>query len=103
MIKLVRHAGTVGASVALAGGALLATAGSAAAAPPSASHLPAHATASRSGAPVCSGRRGAHPLDSWIEGQPARFDPAAKGRLAVFDPWVKDQLALYAPASCGRR
>ncbi|MFH7334253.1 hypothetical protein [Streptomyces sp. KHY 26] len=100
MMKLIRHAGTVGASAALVGGALLATAGPAAAAPRSASHVPAHATVSRQGAPACSGRRGAHRPDPWIEGQLAQFDPAARHRLAVFDPWVEDQLAVYAPASC---
>ncbi|MYQ98510.1 MULTISPECIES: hypothetical protein [unclassified Streptomyces] len=102
MIKLARHAGTVGASAALVGGALLATAGTAAAAPQSAAHLPARTTASQTGSPSCSAHRGGHRLDPWIEGQLARFDPAAKRRLAVFDPWVKDQLAQYVPAFCGQ-
>ncbi|MFH8342393.1 hypothetical protein [Streptomyces sp. AM6-12] len=102
MIKLVRHAGTVGASAALLGGALLATAGTAAAAPQNAAHLPARTTASQTGGHVCSAQRGTHRLDPWIEGQLAQFVPAAKHRLAVYDPWVKDQLARYAPASCGQ-
>ncbi|MFY4718261.1 hypothetical protein [Streptomyces sp. LaBMicrA B280] len=102
MIKLARHAGTVGASVALVGGALLATAGTAAAAPQSAAHLPARATASQTGGPSGSAHRGGHRLDPWIEGQLAQFDPAAKRRLAVFDPWVKDQLAQYVPAFRGQ-
>ncbi|MEU3028399.1 hypothetical protein ACPCBC_12125 [Streptomyces incarnatus] len=102
MIKLARHAGTVGASAALLGGALLATAGTATAAPQHTAHLPARTTASQSGGPSGSAHRAGHRLDPWIEGQLAQFDPAAKRRLAVFDPWVKDQLARYAPAALGQ-
>ncbi|MYU07064.1 hypothetical protein GTY81_24970 [Streptomyces sp. SID8366] len=102
MIKLARHAGTVGASAALVGGALLATAGTATAAPQSTAHLPARTTASQTAVPGGTAHRGGHRLDPWIEGQLAQFDPAAARRLAVFDPWVKDQLARYAPASLGQ-
>lgn len=104
MIKLARYAGTVGASAALVGGALLATAGTAAAAPQSTStaHLPARTTASQTGGPGYSAHHGGHRLDPWIEGQLARFDPVARHRLAVFDPWVKDQLAQYVPAFRGQ-
>ncbi|QLJ02248.1 hypothetical protein HZZ00_15230 [Streptomyces sp. NEAU-sy36] len=97
MIKLIRHAGAVGASAALVGGALLAGAGSASATP---QHAPGTGTRSAAvrATSVCS--RQHHRLDPWIEGQLARFDPAAKRKLAVYDPWVKDQLALYAPTAC---
>ncbi|TWV55898.1 hypothetical protein FRZ03_05895 [Streptomyces misionensis] len=97
MIKLIRHAGAVGASAALVGGALLAGAGSASAAPQHAPGTGARAATAPSTS-VCSRRH--HRLDPWIEGQLAQFDPAAKRKLAVYDPWIKDQLARYAPTAC---
>ncbi|MGW2485749.1 hypothetical protein ACWCV9_00835 [Streptomyces sp. NPDC001606] len=98
MRKLTRITGSVGASVALLGGALLATGPAAAAQPLSAAHGPARATTDLS-SHACGPNRGLpRRMDPWVAGQIAQFAPAAKRRLAIYDPWVKDQLEQ---ARCG--
>ncbi|MGW5202573.1 hypothetical protein [Streptomyces spiralis] len=100
--KLMRRIATVGVSVTVAGGALLAAGGSATAATAQATrHVPARITTVNTGSGHGSHHRHAtratHRLpDAWVAGQLAMFEPAAAKRLAVFDPWVKDQLALFA-------
>ncbi|MGW4567860.1 hypothetical protein ACWEN3_37605 [Streptomyces sp. NPDC004561] len=98
MKKLIRNAGAIGASAAMVTGALLATAGSAAAAPEPTAHTAAPATTATGLAH--SRHNGIRlPSDPWIAGQLAQFYPQAQHHLAVFDPWVKDQLARFNPSA----
>ncbi|MER6070173.1 hypothetical protein ABT187_15310 [Streptomyces sp. NPDC001817] len=96
---LMRNVGAAGAAAAMAAGALLAGGSPAAAAHGATGQRAVGATA----LPTGHGghrHRGLQCMDPWVAGQLARFDPAARHRLAVFDPWIKDQLTRYTSPSC---
>ncbi|MYR41413.1 hypothetical protein [Streptomyces sp. SID5910] len=97
MNKPMRHVVTTGIAAVGIGGALLAGAGSATAAPPQHRGHSARPAAAPAGHHHHSRRSGSHQrVDPWVMGQIRQFDPAAAQRLAVYDPWVKDQLAQFA-------
>ncbi|MEU1629507.1 hypothetical protein ABZ746_30180 [Streptomyces sp. NPDC020096] len=130
MKKLMRRIATASVSAALAGGALLASGGSATAATlPDGGRTPARAvvTADTKTVSLHGGRhhRGNnvpgyrfhghndHELGSWrggyvhtgaYRGAKDRLDPWVEDQLLMFDPWIGDQLAMFVhPGSLGHR
>ncbi|WP_055489120.1 hypothetical protein [Streptomyces sp. TP-A0356] len=101
MKKLMRRIAITGVSAAVAGGALLATGGSAmAAAPRMAKDAPARTPVVDTSHRFSPHRTSHKRIDPWVADQLAMFYPTAAKRQAMFDPWIKDQLAQFAPA-CG--
>ncbi|MFF8861254.1 MULTISPECIES: hypothetical protein [unclassified Streptomyces] len=93
-MKFTRRIAIVGASAAMAAGAMAIGGGPAVAATP---HTPGHHPATAGAERPSAGRHhdARQPTDPWIEDQLATFYPSSAKRLAVFDPWVKDQLAKF--------
>jgi hypothetical protein len=97
MNKPMRHVVTTGIAAIGVGGALLAGAGSATAAPAQHSGHTDRPAAVAAGHHHHTQRSASHQrIDPWVMDQLRLFDPAAAQRIAVYDPWVKDQLAQFA-------
>ncbi|MER6982752.1 hypothetical protein [Streptomyces carpinensis] len=100
MKKLMRLVATLGVSATVAGGALLATSGSATAATAqTVRHVHTQTAAASTGHCGTQGHGAHRGPDPWIMDQLKMFEPAAAKRVAVFDPWVKDQLAMFPPTT----
>ncbi|MFF8652279.1 hypothetical protein ACF06D_29140 [Streptomyces griseoluteus] len=121
MNKIILHITRAGVAAALAGGALLATIGSASATTPQPNERIAVIDSGRQvfsdhGSPQIGYRSaGDHSggpayadpwvtdqltrLDPWVTGQVAALDPWVTGQLTDLDPWITGQLAAFPPSS----
>ncbi|MFF9391402.1 hypothetical protein [Streptomyces griseoluteus] len=110
MNKIILRITRAGIAAALAGGALLATVGSASATTPQPNERIAVIDSGRQdfpehGSPQIDNRssadhRGAHTYaDPWVADQLTRLDPWVTGQVAALDPWITGQLAAFPPSS----
>ncbi|MGW5306092.1 hypothetical protein ACWERF_19460 [Streptomyces griseoluteus] len=110
MNKIILRITRAGIATALAGGALLATIGSASATTPRPSERIAVIDSGRQdfpghGSPQIGHRSvGEHwsthaYADPWVTGQVVASDPWITGQLRELDPWITGQLAAFTPSS----
>ncbi|MFF0793818.1 hypothetical protein [Streptomyces spiralis] len=100
MKKPMRVIAALGVSATFAGGALLATGGSAmAATSQTAQHVHAQTAVAYAGHGSHQDHAAHRRPDPWVMDQLKMLEPGAATRVAVFDPWVKDQLAMFPPTA----